>query len=114
MFKKMKVLLEILQNQNEIKKLLDPTVIAKAKKYDELRKTLRDVVIPTKKITVAVGPNGIPQVTILYEQITEVVDVYSDGKTESSGRFKAMNLLDLVPYADMRKISAAIDEAKKK
>ena len=109
-----KLLLEILDNQRKILKLLDTKTVEKAKKYDEIKETMKDVKIPVKKTAVAIGSDGMPQVTVTYEQIVEVVEVDSEGNTQSSAMFKAMNLLNLVPYSDMRKISGAIEEARKK
>ena len=108
-----KLLLQILNNQKEIRSLLDTRTLEKSKKYDEIVKNLECVRLKVKKISKVTETDGLPQVIVLYEPITETITSNGDGGIESSSQFKAINLLDLTSYADMRKVSAAIEDIKK-
>ena len=107
-----KLLIEILKNQKEIKALLNPKTLEKAKKYDELEETVKDVKFNLKSTRSYVDENGMDVVSITYEPITEIV-VVTDNDVISSSRFKAINKLNLISLSDMRKISAAIEKTKK-
>jgi len=108
-----KILLRILENQKEIKAMLDPRTIEKCKKYDEIVKNLENVKLKVKNVSNVIGTDGLPHVIVSYGQVVETVIIEGGGSVESSPMFKAINLLDLISYGDMRKVSAAIDEAKK-
>lgn len=109
-----KMLAAILENQRQIKGSLDPKTMEKASERDEMKKYLSSVLLSVKKVSVADGPDGKQVVTVMYEPICETVVVDSDGETASTERFKAINALNLISYADMRRISAGIDEAIRK
>lgn len=110
MLKSTKILKEI----EDVKKLLDPSIIEKARKYDELCARLKEIKFGVHKVSKSIDEKGRQQVVILYEQPREVVYVYDDGTTESSARFKSMNMLNMVTLRDMRMISEAIDSLKSK
>lgn len=108
-----RILLEMREDQKQIKKLLDPSIIEKARKYDEFAKYLKDFKLSVSKVSESTDENGYPQVIVIYEPIVEKVSVEGDERVFSSNRFKSINFLNLISITDMKKISTAIEKAKK-
>lgn len=108
-----KLLRRILDNQKEIKAMLDPSVLEKAKKYDELSARMKSVKLKVKNISRSIDEQGVDQVVVNYAPLSESIKIYDNGQVVSSDCFKAINFMNLVSLEDMTKISKVIESAKK-
>jgi len=107
-----KIAEEILKNQLELKESLAPKVGEKARKYDEVCETVRNVRLKVKNIHSYVDEHGRNAITVTYEPVVETI-IVADEVVMSTERFKAINELNLIPFSDMRRISAEIERLKK-
>lgn len=108
-----KLLVEIINNENELKKALDPKRQEKAELYDEMVKQLSQVQLSVKKAYVSIREDGLYQVVVEYSVPTQYVVIDSENIANCSDTFKAINDLNLINYEDMVRIQKKIDEAKK-
>lgn len=108
-----KLLVEIINNENELKKALDPNRQAKAELYDELVKKLSLIQLTVNKAYVTLRDDGMYQVIVEYAVPRQTLLIDSENVVITSDTFKAINDLNLVNYDDMVKIQKKIDEAKK-
>lgn len=109
-----KLLVQIAQDQKDIKATLSPEIIKKAKERDEMLNWLASFgLIPLKHISVVDNQLGGKTIKIEYDILPEYVILDTDGDLTCTDRFKAMNALDLVGVSDQEKISTAIEKAQK-
>lgn len=107
--------------KNEIKEIkailkdLDQNSAHKAKLYDKLKEQIGTIKMGVSKVNVFFdSTDGNFGVKVEYTVPTETIYITNEGEVLASGRFKNINALDLIPFADMEKIQAAIDTALKK
>lgn len=108
-----KMLVRILQNQEEIKKGLSKETAEKAGRYDEMSKWLAKVGM-SAEVETRKNVDGTTLIKVTYKLPQETVAIEENGTVHCSDRFKAINMLDLIPQATQAELSKAIAEAKKK
>lgn len=109
-----KLLLQIIDNQKDIKKRLSPENAIKAQKYDLIIKNLKNIKFHVKKADIAINENGLFDVVVHYEPVIKILQDSNGLGVEGDDMFKAMNKLDLIDSTDFKKISEAIEIANSK
>ena len=98
----------------EVKSSLDKSVIAKAKKMDDMTENLSKVQFKVQSIKNFVTETGEEQLKIEYEVPTVYLQFDADNNIVFNPQFYAINMLDLISASDMAKIGKAIEKAKVK
>lgn len=106
-----------LKDIKEIKETLNKVTgeaLNKSIKYDELINRIEKVKINVQKVSLSYNQDGTYNVKVDYSIPNILLSFDSDGNIIQNERFTAMNMLNLISIEDMMKISACIENAKKK
>lgn len=90
-------------------KKFDGGIVAKADKYDETQKLLKNVKINVKKFSTEFKDNATVALKVEYEIPPIELIFDEDGNLLINERFRAMNLLNLISFDDMDKIKKQLD-----
>lgn len=96
----------------KIKSLQDPTIVEKAKRYDEMSEALKDVLFSVTKIYEKVDDNGDTDVFIEYGKETKKIKIRPNEDDEYDPFIIAMNKLNLISFDDMLRIQEAVKRNK--
>lgn len=117
----MSFLKDIKEIKQDVKKVtstvdsLTAETIEKAKKYDEMKEYLSNIKFSVDKINLILDKSDfVYAVKIEYKIPPVTIFVDSDGQQAVNQRFKSINMLDLISFDDMQKITKKIEEAKNK
>ena len=95
-----------------IKQMQDPTLAAKAKKYDEIKKYLEDVHFSVTKVYTKIDDEGAPIICVEYGKELHHIRVDAEGNDVCDPFIVAMNNLNLIPVEDMLRIRDEIEKNK--
>lgn len=106
---------EKVNKTEEILSALGKGAMEKSRKYDETLNYLKNIKIDVKNIDIVFNENATYGVKIEYDIKPVILMIDSTtNETITDQRMKAMNMLNLISYQDMSKISKAIKECKVK
>ena len=100
---------EIKDTLNQVTK----TALTKANLYEKQLELLSKIKIEVKKVSTVLNPNLTTGIKVEYYIPPIQINIDSEGNVENNEMFKAINLLDLISFEDMGKISSEIAKAKK-
>lgn len=100
---------EIKETLNEITK----TALKKAQLYEKQLEWLSKVEIKVKKVSTVLNSDMTTGVKIEYYIPPIQINIDENGNVGTNEMFKAINMLDLISFEDMGKISSEIAKAKK-
>lgn len=86
----------------------------KIKKYEEITEYLGDIKINVSKIDFVVDKNGNVGIEVSYTIPKQKVEFDDENHLIQNKTFKAINMLNLISFDDMQKISNKLDDAKMK
>lgn len=105
--------------KKDIKKILEilepfeKDIILKAKKYVELKDQIEKVKFRVKKISYFVDDKGDYGVNVEYEVPSIRLSFNDKNEIIENETFKNINLLNMVSFSDMEKISNALEQCEK-
>lgn len=99
----------------KLQEMQDPNLKKKADRYEEITKHLNEISLSVSKVYAKTDDNGNTRVFVEYAPITATIDC-GDGEHEAvyDKRIVAINMLNLIPYEDMVKISHMVEKYKLK
>lgn len=84
----------------------------KIKKHDELNEYLKYIKLGVKDVKLVINDNGLVGLEIEYQAPTIKVFLDEDGTVMKNNCFYAINMLNMIPFDDMSKITLELDKAK--
>ena len=103
---------QIKSSVETVEKLLDKSIVEKAKKFDEMTENLSKVELKIKSAKMTVTDSGEEQLKVEYEIDPVYLQFDPDNNIVYNPEFYAINMLNLISPQDMQKISSAIEKAK--
>jgi uncharacterized protein YoxC len=86
----------------------------KIKKYEMMMDYLNDIKVSVSNVRTIVEKNGSMVVEVSYSIPKQIVYFDDENNVILNKTFKAINMLNLISFEDMKRISDKIDEAKMK
>lgn len=99
---------EIKSSVNELKLNLAPSIIDKARKYDELIENLSKIKIKVKSAKKVINDSGDKELKVEYEIDPILLSFDEKGNAKYEPMFYALNITNLISYEDMEKLMKAI------
>ena len=93
-----------------IKQMQDPTLLAKAKRYDEVSKYLSDIRLRVAKVYTKLDDEGAPLVCVEYAKEVRHIRIDRNGGDVCDPFIVAANNLNLIPVEDMMRIKEEIEK----
>ena len=99
----------IKKDLEDLKSLQDPSVLEKARKYDEVKKHLSLLNFPISKVYRKIDDLGSEEIVVEYASQKRKIRILDSGDAEFDPFIEAMNFLNLISLEDMMKIRDAIE-----
>lgn len=93
-------------------KFLTKEYQSKSQKYDEMIEYLKDIKIKVGKIELKIDNHGQLFLKVNYEMPVQEIRFDDDNNIVENKMFKAINMLNLISFEDMRKIQVLLEEAQ--
>lgn len=106
---------DILKDVQEIKKDLEiftSEAQFKIKKYEEIMEYLKDIKINVSNIKPIINDKGTVNVEITYSIPKQIIEFDDENNIVVNKVFKAINMLNLISFEEMEKISFMLEKAK--
>lgn len=87
-----------------IKEVLTPSVIEKARKYDEMKDLCKNIELNIEKAKYSLDDNGNRVLEIKYDLPTVLIKFDENDKVIKNEIFYSINMLDLVKTEDLKKL----------
>ena len=99
----------------KLQEMQDPNLKKKADRYEEISKYLNDISFSVSKVYAKTDDNGNTRVYVEYAPLVATIDC-GDNEHEAvyDKKIVAINMLNIIPYEDMVKISHMVEKNKQK